>query len=221
MKYGLLGYASAFQFCFALLVLGAEPAAAVEPQSKTARQSAQLQTRNTGPSNTPVSAVPDVIENEYRLGPSDLIEVFVWKEPDLTMSVAVRPDGKVSLPLTGEIEAGGRTAAEMQKEITGRLRQYLTNPVVNVIVKEVNSPKISVLGQVKNPGVYQTRHRITVFDAIAMAGGFTEFAKRDRVIVIRNGPAGQSHTRLNVERLLKDGKGPPIYLESLDTIYVE
>src|SRR5688572_32963092 len=83
-------------------------------------------------------------ESDYRLGPEDQIQFFVWKEPDLSTSVVVRPDGKISLPLIGEIEAVGRTAAELQDETTKRLRKYVTEPAVTVIVTQVNSPKISV-----------------------------------------------------------------------------
>ena len=156
-------------------------------------------------------------EVQYRLGPEDVIEVFVWKEPDLSTTVVVRPDGRVSLPLTGEVEAKGKTAAELQKEITERLRQFVSEPVVNVIVKEVNNPKISVLGQVRRPDIYKMKQRITLLDAIAMAGGFTEFAKRDRVIVIRNG----SRIRFDVKQLVADGKSDLFYLLPFDTVYIE
>ncbi len=100
-------------------------------------------------------ARPGPGEAEYRLGPEDVIEVFVWKEPELTTTVTVRPDGRISLPLASELEASGKTAAELQQEITAKLSKYVVLPVVNVMVKQVNSLKISVLGEVRRPDVYR------------------------------------------------------------------
>lgn len=166
-------------------------------------------------------ASPGFGKEEYRLGPEDVVEIFVWKEPELSRTVVVRPDGKISMPLITELEASGKTAAQLQTEITTKLRQLVTDPVVNVIVKEINSPKISVLGEVRKPDVYSIKHKVTVLDAIALAGGFTEFAKRDKVLVLRNGSSGQQRIALNLKRLLKDGGGEVFYLEPSDTVYVE
>lgn len=160
-------------------------------------------------------------DGEYQVGPSDLLEVFVWKEPDLTATVVVRPDGKISLPLINEIDANGKTAAELQQEISTKLKRYLATPVVNVILKEINSPKISVLGNVKKPDQYKIQQRVTVLDAIALAGGFTDFAKRDRVYVIRNTGSGVQKIRVNVKDFLGDRDQPVVYLQKHDTVYVE
>lgn len=158
---------------------------------------------------------------DYRLGPEDVIEVFVWKEEGLSTTSVVRPDGKISLPLIGELEASGKTALQLQAEITRRLRELVTEPTVSVIVKEVNSPKISVLGQVRKPDVYRIKQRINVLDAVAMAGGFTDFAKRDRVLVLRNGANGIARRiRVDVKSAVKDGHGM-MYLEPGDTVYIE
>jgi polysaccharide export outer membrane protein len=158
---------------------------------------------------------------EYRLGPEDVIEVFVWKQPDLTTTVVIRPDGRISLPLTNELEVSGKTAAQLQKEITDQLREYITQPIVNVIVKQVNSLKISVLGEVRKPDVYRIKNQVTVLDAIAMAGGFTDLARPSRVIVIRNAPYGPQRIKINVKQVVDgDGKAP-FYLQPLDTVYVE
>jgi polysaccharide export outer membrane protein len=157
--------------------------------------------------------------SEYRLGSEDLIECFVYKEPELTATAVVRPDGMISLPLVGEIEATGKTAPELQAEITSKLRVFIEDPVVSVIVKAINSPKISVFGEVRKPDVFPIKQRMTVLNAIALAGGFTEFAKRGRVIVIRAGSSGQERIKLNLERLIKDGE--PFYLQASDTVFVE
>jgi polysaccharide biosynthesis/export protein len=159
---------------------------------------------------------------EFRLGPDDVIEVFVWKEPDLSTTVVVRPDGKVSLPLIGELPTSGKTAVELQKEIGEKLTQYVSNPVVNVMVKEVNSAKVSVLGEVKTPGIYKIKDRATVLDAIALAGGFTEYAKRNKVTIIRPASAGeQQRIMLNVDDQIKRSKTDLFYILPYDKIYVQ
>jgi len=167
----------------------------------------------------PASTLP--AEAEYRLGPEDVIEVFVWKEPEATTTATVRSDGRISLPLAGELDATGKTAVELQGEITSRLSQYVNQPVVNVMVKQINSLKISVLGEVRKPDVYKIKNRVTVLDAIAMAGGFTDLARPNRVIVLRNTPTGPQRIKLNVKRLVGDDNKAPFYLQTLDTVYVE
>src|SRR5215831_6295235 len=129
-------------------------------------------------------------DSEFRLGPEDVIEVSVYQEKELSATVPVRPDGKISIPLIGEMPASGKTATELQKEISLRYAKFIAEPSVTVVVKEVNSPKVSVLGEVKNPGMYKIKDRATVLDAIAMAGGTTEYAKRDKVTLIRVNAAG-------------------------------
>ena len=159
--------------------------------------------------------------SEFRLGPDDVIEVFVWKEPELSTTVVVRPDGKVSLPLIGELPTSGKTAVELQNEIGQKLMQYISNPVVNVMVKEVNSAKVSVLGEVKTPGIYKIKDRATVLDVIALAGGFTEYAKRSKVTIIRPASSGeQQRIMLNVDDQIKRSKGDLFYILPYDTIYV-
>jgi polysaccharide export outer membrane protein len=145
----------------------------------------------------------------------------VWKQPDLTTTVVIRPDGRISLPLTNELEASGKTAVQLQKEITEKLREYITQPMVNVIVKQVNSLKISVLGEVRKPDVYRIKNRVTVLDAIAMAGGFTDLARPNKVIVIRNASSGPQRIKINVKQLVADDTRAPFFLQPLDTVYVE
>jgi len=160
--------------------------------------------------------------SEFRLGPDDVIEVFVWKEPELSTTVVVRPDGKVSLPLIGELPTSGKTAVELQNEIGQKLIQYISNPVVNVMVKEVNSAKVSVLGEVKTPGIYKIKDRATVLDVIALAGGFTEYAKRSKVTIIRPASSGeQKRIMLNVDDQIKRSKGDLFYILPYDKIYVQ
>ncbi len=176
----------------------------------------------TKPASTTSAQRPYVFgEGEYRMGPEDVVQVFVWHEADLSTTAQIRPDGKLSLPLVGEIEATGKTATDLQNEITQKLKQFVTNPVVNVTIKEVNSPKISVLGQVRKPNAYKIRQRITALDAIALAGGFTDWAKKDHVTVIRSYGTEQTRIQLDLKHMLKEGQDRPFYLEPGDTVYVE
>jgi len=168
-----------------------------------------------------ITPAPAPVASDYRLGPEDLIDVFVWKEPDLSTTVVVRPDGKISLPLANELEASGKTATELQLEIVDRLRKFVTQPVVSVMVKQINSMKISVLGEVRKPDVYRIKTRVTVLDAIAMAGGFTDLARPTRVIVLRNTAAGPKKIKINVKQVVTGDDQAPIYLQPMDTVYVE
>lgn len=156
---------------------------------------------------------------EYRLGPEDVISVFVWKQPELSTTVVIRPDGKVSLPLLGELAANNKTAVQLQTEITAQMLQYVVDPKVTVIVKEVNSPSITVLGQVQRPDRYRIRQRITALDAIGMAGGFTNFAKRDKVTIIRNSRPDKPRIQLDLKKVVQGGD--VYYLEPQDTVYVQ
>jgi polysaccharide export outer membrane protein len=156
----------------------------------------------------------------YVVGPEDLIEVFVWKEPELSTTVTVRPDGMITLPLAGDLHAEGSTPARLGEEIADRLRQYMDRPLVTVVVKEINSPKISVLGEVRRPGRYLLLQTTSVLDAIAMGGGFTEFASRDYVVVLRKTPSGQQRYRLNVKQMVNNNHSRPFHLTPHDVVYV-
>src|SRR5688572_6411820 len=159
--------------------------------------------------------------SSYVVGPEDVIEVFVWKEPELSTTVTIRPDGMITLPLAGELEAAGTTPAELGEQIADRLKQYMDRPLVTVVVKTINSPKISVLGEVRRPGRYLMLQSTSVLDAIAMGGGFTEFASRDFVVVLRTAPNGQQQRyRVNVKRMVNSNGGRPFSLTPRDVVYV-
>jgi polysaccharide export outer membrane protein len=174
------------------------------------------------PQATPKPGPKAFGDSEFRLGPDDVIQIFVWKQAELSTEPVVRPDGNISIPLIGELRASGKTCVELEGEIGKRLSEYVVDPVVNVIVKQVNSAKVSVLGEVKEPGVYPIKDRATVIDAVAYAGGFTEYAKRNKVTVIRNTPSGVSkRIVLNVDELIKGSRELMFYILPYDTIYVQ
>jgi polysaccharide biosynthesis/export protein len=158
----------------------------------------------------------------YLIGSSDVLAITVWKEPEISKSVPVRPDGKISLPLVGELQAAGRTPLQLEQDIASKLKTYITNPDVNVIVQQINSEKFNILGRVGRPGSFPLTGATTVLDAIAIAGGFQDFAKQKGVYILRQNPGG-SQTRIpfNYKDVVK-GKHPEqnIKLQSGDTVVV-
>lgn len=121
----------------------------------------------------------------YQIGPDDVLDISIWREETLQRTVTVRPDGNISFPLVGEITAASRTPAELQREITERLKKYMPDPVVTVIVDKVASYKIYVIGEVKSSGQFQVGHYIDVVQALAIAGGLTPFASENQIRILR------------------------------------
>jgi polysaccharide export outer membrane protein len=139
------------------------------------------------PAPTPTAAL-DATE-DYLIGPEDILDIQVWKDPDLTKTIQVRPDGKISLPLVNDVQAAGLSPMQLRATLTKGYSQFMTNPEISVIVREVHSLKVSVLGAVRTPGRFDLKSQATVLDALAMAGGFTDYAKRDRIAVHRRNGA--------------------------------
>jgi polysaccharide export outer membrane protein len=130
-------------------------------------------------------AVISAEDGDYKIGPEDVLDISVWKNQELSRTVPVRPDGKVSLPLVNDIQAAGLTPSRLRQELIRRLSEYVPAPEVAVIVREVHSAKVSVVGAVRSPGRYEVRSPATVLELIALAQGFTDFASRDRIVVLR------------------------------------
>lgn len=130
-------------------------------------------------------SVNDPRQSAYRIGVSDVIRVTVWKDPSLSTDTTVRPDGKITVPLIGELEAGGRTAAEVQEQLVRRLAAFVKDAIVTVAVVEVNSYRFTVAGNVERPGMFTPRYYVTVSEAIALAGGPNRFGSTDETVVIR------------------------------------
>lgn len=122
---------------------------------------------------------------EYRIGPEDVLDIHVWNNAVLSRTVPVRPDGNISLPLVNDVQAAGLTPMELRTVLTKKFTAYMPAPEVAVIVREVHSFKVSVIGEVKKPGRYELRSGTTVLDAIAMAEGLTEFASRGGIVILR------------------------------------
>jgi polysaccharide biosynthesis/export protein len=177
--------------------LAARPAGAEAPQANGAR-----------------SAEPDA----YRIGPEDMLAISVWKNDALSRSVPVRPDGKISLPLLNDVQAAGLTPAELREALTKKLTEFLPSPEVSVIVLDVRSFKVSVIGEVAKPSRYELKSWTTVADALAMAGGFTQFAARSRIVILR--PEGTTMKRIPFNYNKLAGEQENFYLRNGDIVLV-
>lgn len=161
-------------------------------------------------------------DNSFVIGADDSLAISVWKEPDISRTLTVRSDGKISLPLAGEIVAAGLTPQQLEVTITEKLKSFITDPQVTVIVQQINSQKYNILGQVTKPGAYPLTATTTIIDAIAAAGGFRDFAKKKGIYILRKDATGtESHIPFNYQNFIK-GKNiaQNIALQPQDTIIV-
>jgi len=168
------------------------------------------------------SAAPKPHDDSFVIGNDDVLAINVWKEPDVSRSIPVRSDGKISLPLVGEVQAAGLTPLRLEKDIASKLKNYISEPEVTVIVQQVNSQKFNILGQVARPGTFVIANSPTVLDAIALAGGFRDFAKQKAIYVLRQNADGtQTRIPFNYKEVVK-GQNPAqnIKLQPRDTIVV-
>ena len=169
------------------------------------------------------SPVPSQTQ-EYLIGPEDVLEISVWKNTELSKVVIVRPDGMISLPLTGDIKAGGFTPNQLRNTITERLREYMETAVVSVIVQQVNSFKVFILGEVIRPGTYTLKSKTTLLQAIAIAGGFNQFASRNKIVIIREKIEDSAKTeKINIrfdDIVYSKDEGKNFVLMPSDTIFI-
>ena len=176
-----------------------------------------------GAQSEPAPAPPPVPANDdgYRIGVEDLLAISVWRDPDLTREVPVRPDGRISLPLLQDIEAAGKTPKELGAEIQRRLKQYMNSPSVTVIVREVNSLKAYLLGEVVKPGSILLRSQVRLLQGISMVGGFTPFGGRGGIVIYRKTPTGEKVLDISYKDILS-GRKPEdnVLLEPGDTVVV-
>lgn len=153
------------------------------------------------------SALPDNEAEMYRIGPGDVLQVFVWRSPELTATVPVRPDGKVSTPLVEDMVANGKTPTQLARDIEGVLGEYIRSPQVSVIVTQPQSQfsQVKVVGQVARPSPLAYRNGMTVIDAILAVGGLTEFAAGNRAKIVRTEDGRQVEIKLKLADLMNKG----------------
>ena len=155
----------------------------------------------------------------YVIGPEDVLNVYVWKEETLSRTVPVRVDGKISLPLVNEVQAAGLTPPQLQEIVAEKLKDYIGDPVVSVIVMESNSFKVFVSGEIKTPGVHRLRSETSLLQIIPMVGGFTEWANPKKILVIRREDGREARMTVNYKKMM-NGKAPVFFLKPGDTIIV-
>jgi len=168
------------------------------------------------------TAKVDNTDQPYRIGREDVLDVAVWRDADLSRTLPVRPDGFISLPMVGEVRAEGRTPNELADELREALKAYVQEPRVTVIVREVNSSRVFITGEVANPGAYPLRGRVSIIQAIALAGGFTDFADRDGIVVLRRSSQDGKYIPVSYSDLVEEPeKFEPLILRPGDTIIVK
>jgi polysaccharide biosynthesis/export protein len=172
----------------------------------------------------PVTASPErdgaraTAPDTYRIGPEDTLQITVWKNNEITRQVVVRPDGKISLPLVNDVQAAGLTPLELRAELTRKLAEYMPSPEVSVIVSDIKSFKVSVIGEVPRPGRYELKGWATVLDVLAMAGGFTQFASRSRIVILQSDGKTIKRIPFNYNKVAEGQEN--FYLRNNDIILV-
>ncbi len=176
------------------------------------------------PAKPPVSATTSPVaanDPDYKIGPQDVLTINVWKEPDVSREVPVRPDGKISLPLLNDIEAAGLTPMQLANALTENLKKFISSPQVTVIVKEINSRRVYVIGEVVRAGTFPLLPKMTVLQIVSSCGGFTQFANPKKIYVLRTKDGKQTKIPFNYKDVVS-GKNPEqnIELEPGDTVVV-
>jgi polysaccharide biosynthesis/export protein len=197
-------------FFFACVFLSSFAASAQKAPSKTNPHSEESQAN--------VSQSPD----EFIIGPQDVLSINVWKEPDLSVrEIIVRPDGRVSLPLIDEIQANGMTAKQLQDKIAEKLKEFISSPSVTVTINRISSQSVSIIGEVRTPGIYILGAPMTVLELLARAGGFTELAKIKSIKIIRKENGQMRQLNFNYNKI-KNGEDlqQNILLKSGDSVIV-
>jgi polysaccharide export outer membrane protein len=167
------------------------------------------------------SGEEELPSQDYIIGSEDSVEVQVWKNPDLSRTVTVRPDGKISLPLIGDVQAAGQSTAQLTEAVTEKLKTYYKDPAqVTIIVTQVNSYAIYVLGEVKSQGKQVVRSGTTFLQAISLAGGFTPFASKNKIMLRRRGADGKESAISIRYKDVMDGQQANLILKPGDTIII-
>lgn len=168
---------------------------------------------------TPARSATD--DPTYVIGPEDMLGIAVWKEPDFSSTVPVRPDGKISMPLLGDVEASGKTPTQLAEDLTVKLKKYIDDPRVTVVVTAINSKRIYILGEVNHPGTINMSPNMTVLQAISAAGGPTAYANTKKISILRTVQGKQTKFAFNYKEVIKGNDTQQnIQLMAGDTIVV-
>lgn len=165
----------------------------------------------------------NAVGSEYVIGAEDVLDITVWRNPDLSKQVQVRPDGRISMPIIRDVVAVGKTPTQLAEEMTNKLKEYVQNPVVAVTLKEVNSSNIFLLGEVAHPGKYPLKSKTTLLQGITIAGGFKESAARNQIVIFRFTETAPGQKRLTAsydDIVLRSGISDNFELKPGDTLVV-
>ena len=196
----------------------AAKAATSEQTAKNSGATAPAGSGGADAISAPLSATTDPA---YVIGPEDMLSISVWKEQELSATIPVRPDGKISLPLINDIEAAGQTPMQLAENITTKLKQYVAEPRVTVTVTQINSRRFYILGEVARPGAFPLLPNMTVLQAISAAGGFTQFSSPSKIYVLRNENGKQTKFPFNYKKVIAGGNAEQnIELKPGDTVVV-
>jgi polysaccharide biosynthesis/export protein len=189
-------------------------------QTDTAKNTNNSTPAPAGSASTGTTAQPH--DNSYIIGDDDVLSINVWKEQEVSRTVPVRSDGKISLPLAGEVQASGLTPLQLEKALSAKLQGFISEPEVTVIVTEIKSQKFNILGMVNKSGTFPLTSSLTVLDGIALAGGFRDFAKQKSIYILRKNPdGGESRLPFNYKEVIKgNNMAQNIKLQPGDTIVV-
>jgi polysaccharide export outer membrane protein len=182
-------------------------AAAQDPSKRPSAPAASAPAASAPAAAPPAAAAPApgvAVGPEYKIGIDDVLDIAVWNNTTVSRTVPVRPDGKITLPLINEVQAAGLTPTQLRAALMAKLVEYMPTPELSVIVREVHSNKISVLGEVRKAGRYEITQRATVLDAVALAGGFNDWARRSKLVIMRHEASGVKRIPVNYNRIVAE-----------------
>jgi polysaccharide export outer membrane protein len=204
-----------------LLAAAALPCVAQESSTRTKNFNGNKSAAKTDPKLAAQTPAPGSEDPSYVIGAEDVLDISVWKEPDVSRMVPVRPDGKISLPLLNDVQAAGLTPLQLAAQITEKLKKFLTEPQVTVIVTTINSRRIYITGEVNRGGAYPMLPNMTVLQALAGAGGFSQFADLKNIYILRTEDGKQIKLPFNYRDVVKGHRAEQnIILKPGDTIVV-
>lgn len=193
------------------------PQATSAPATATPATSGKAEALKSVQAKAAVAADSD----SYIIGPEDVLYIYVWKEENLSRTVPVRMDGMISIPLVDDVKAAGMTPLQLKEYLLAKFREFVETPDVTVIVQEANSYKVYVQGEVKTPGVYKLRTETSLVQLIVMAGGFTDWADRKKITIIRKEGGKESRIRANYKKIIEGDEGAKdIILKSGDIVII-
>lgn len=198
------------------------PGVGKSPTDTTVLPAATTQTEKAI-SQVMMDKLSNAVSSEYVIGAEDVLDITVWRNPDLSRQVQVRPDGRISMPIIRDVVAVGKTPTQLAEEMTNKLKEYVQNPVVAVTLKEVNSSNVFLLGEVAHPGKYPLKSKMTLLQGITIAGGFKETAARNQIVIFRfieSAPGTKRFTASYDDIVLRGGISDNFELKPGDTLVV-